>query len=91
MLTPIAAYLYYDRQKQMERRGTAVSGNVSSSVSLVFFILGALAFYLSWSCNTKQAVSTGSKVFYGLSAFLDNITYILNYYVFKRNTSLTCA
>lgn len=89
MLTPIAAYLYYDRQKQMKKQGTTVG--VSVSVSLAFLLIGIFAVYLSWTCNTKQALSTGSKVFYGFFAFLDNITYILNYYIFRRNTSLTCA
>ena len=88
MLTPIAAYLYYDRQKQMNRQATA---GISVSVSLVFLIIGIFAAYLSWTCNTKHAISTGSKIFYGFFAFFDNLTYILNYYIFRRNTSLTCA
>ena len=57
---------------------------------IIVLAAGIYASYLSWTCNTKQGVTTGWKVTYSIGAFFNNIAYILHYYVFKRNTFDSC-
>ena len=57
---------------------------------IIVLACGFYASYLSWTCNTKQEVTTGWKVTYAFGAFFNNISYILNYYIFKRNTLDSC-
>ena len=57
---------------------------------IIIIAAGIYASYLSWTCNTKQAVTIGWKIFYAIGAFFNHIGYILNYYVFKRNTLDSC-
>lgn len=86
MLTACAMYLYFNKNRlNRQRREQAMSLG-----SLLFIALALYAAYLSWTCNTKQGIQGGMRVVYAAGAFVDNITYILNYFLFQRNTALTC-
>ena len=56
--------------------------NVLSTV--IFLIFAALAFYLSWSCNTKENVETMMKIVYGIFAALGNAVYVFWYFILRR-------
>jgi len=86
MLTATAMYLYYNRHRldrQRREQATGLGG-------LILLAIALFAAYLSWTCNTKQGIQGGMRVLYAAGAFVDNFTYILNYYLFQRNTALTC-
>jgi hypothetical protein len=59
---------------------------------LFFLVLFAFAAYLSWQCNSNkpETISLAMKIIYAIGAGFDNFTYILNYYVFQRNTKSIC-
>jgi hypothetical protein len=62
-------------------------------VPILFFLaLFAFAAYLSWQCNSNkpETISPAMKIIYAIGAGFDNFTYILNYYVFQRNTKSIC-
>ncbi len=56
--------------------------NILSTVG--FLLFAALAFYLSWSCNTKENVETIMKIVYGIFAALGNAVYVFWYFVLRR-------
>lgn len=86
MLTAPLMYLYFNRNRLDRRR----KEQIVISGSLLLLILSLFAAYLSWNCNTKQGITGGMRVVYSAGAFVDNIGYLLNYYLFQRNTALTC-
>ena len=84
MLTPIAMYLYHNRNDRQMRN----SNNGAGIGAVIFFIFALWAGWLSWTSNKKVADMSGFKhVIYALAAALDNFTYILNFYIFKRNVA----
>jgi hypothetical protein len=86
MLTPTAMYLYFNRNRlNRQRREQAMTLG-----GFIFLALALYAAYLSWTCNTKQGIQGGMRVVYSAGAFVDNFTYIVNYFLFQRNTALTC-
>jgi hypothetical protein len=88
MITPVAMYLYYDRQK-LNRQNKQ---EMPALVPIVFLIFFCFAAYLSWQCNSNnpKTISPAMKIIYALGAGLDNFSYILNYYIFQRNTQSIC-
>jgi hypothetical protein len=89
MLTPVAMYLYYDRQKLNRQHRQETPALVPVIIFLIFF---GFAAYLSWQCNSNkpETISPAMKIIYALGAGLDNFSYILNYYIFQRNTQSIC-
>lgn len=53
---------------------------------VIGIILGIIAFYLSWECNTVAGYSTIEKACYGLFAFLFGGVYIIMYLIFRAGT-----
>lgn len=81
-----AMYLYFNRNR-LDRQRREQAMNLGG---LIVLALAVFAAYLSWTCNTKQGIEGGMRVVYAAGAFFDNVTYILNYFLFQRNTALTC-
>lgn len=46
-------------------------------------VIGWLAFYLSWSCNTAMGYSTAVKAVFGSFAFFFGLTYIVLYILLR--------
>ena len=46
-------------------------------------LIGALAIYLSWTCNTKSGIDVPMKILYAFFAYIFGIFYLL-YYIFAR-------
>ena len=53
---------------------------------IISAILGLIAFYLSWECNTKLGYSNIEKACYGVFAFLFGGLYIILYLIFRAGT-----
>lgn len=52
--------------------------------SVVFGVaIGALAVYLSWTCNTAAGVDTAGKVIYAIFAYLFGFLYLIFYALFR--------
>lgn len=63
---------------------TPTASMTSYLVSSVFSILlGMIAVYLSWSCNTEAGINTGLKVVYAFFAFIFGGIYLLFYLLFR--------
>jgi len=58
---------------------------VQASPFGIFFdiLIGALAIYLSWTCNTKSGLDVPMKILYAFFAYIFGVFYLL-YYVFVR-------
>ena len=56
--------------------------NVFSTV--MYLLFAVLAFYLSWSCNTKENVEQIMKIVYGIFAALGNVLYVFWYFILRR-------
>ena len=69
-----------------QRVRSFVSNTVKQNVlpTVIFIIFAILAFYLSWSCNTKEGVDGLMKIVYGIFAGLGNIAYVLWYFILRR-------
>jgi hypothetical protein len=63
-----------------------VSNTVKQNVlpTVIFIVFAILAFYLSWSCNTKEGVDGLMKIVYGIFAGLGNIAYVFWYFILRR-------
>jgi hypothetical protein len=55
-------------------------------ILLILILFGIFAAYLSWTTN-ELIENIGQRVFYAIGAFFDSITYVMNYYIFKRNVN----
>ncbi len=53
---------------------------------IISTLLGIIAFYLSWDCNTKLGYSISEKILYGFFAFLFGGLYIILYLIFRAGT-----
>jgi len=56
---------------------------VEQILQIVSLVLGAYAAYLSWTCNTKQGVSTATKVIFAYFAFMFGPIYLFYYFMFR--------
>jgi|694.fasta_scaffold61631_3 hypothetical protein len=90
MLTAIGMYLYYNRNRLTPSPKKDESNKMNGMAGIILLGIALFAVYLSWSCNTQQGIKGGMRIFYAFGAFIDNINYVLNYYIFQRNTALTC-
>lgn len=53
---------------------------------ILSILLGLLAFYLSWTCNTALGYHIVIRTFFGVFAFLFGLTYILLYILMRWDT-----
>jgi hypothetical protein len=70
------------QSKQLKDSGTSPTVQVSTSTSIISFIVGVLAVYLSWNCNTIQGHSVLAKIFYAFFAFLFGTLYLIFYVIY---------
>ncbi len=57
-----------------------------NAVAVIFFLIGFVNAYLSWTCNSAQGLTTGLKVIYAIGAFMSGIFYLIFYGVFRAGT-----
>lgn len=63
--------------------------DVLSIVSILFSLaFGAIALYLSWTCNTAVGYGPVLKAIYGSTAFVFGFTYIILYLFLRYDTCM---
>lgn len=61
----------------------SIGGLVSLAVGIV---IGIVAAYLSWSCNTAMQYNFGLKVFFAFFAYLFGLVYLILYIIMRYDT-----
>ena len=89
MITPLLFVKTYNKYvshiRQEDGRTLKVVIQPGGQLILLLLVLfGIFAAYLSWTSN-DLVENVGQRVLYAVGAFFDSITYVLNYYIFKRN------
>ena len=74
------------RTQPVQHIRTLVKQNALTTI--IFLIFAVLAFYLSWTCNTKEGIEVMWKVIYGIFAGLSNIIYVFWYFTLRRSYCL---
>ncbi len=76
---------FHGPSKAQHIRAYVVSKVKQNVLPTVMFLLFALlAFYLSWSCNTKENIDIMMKLVYGVFAGLGNVAYVFWYFILRR-------
>ena len=68
----------YDKKNGNERFESA--GDILYSI--IGWVLGFIAAYLSWQCNTAQGVNFALKLLFAFFAFIFGFIYIILYFLF---------
>jgi len=76
-LTTIASR--YSEKEEKKKKRTV--GSIISSV--ISFMIGIGAAYLSWSCNTAQGVSLPMRILYAILAYIFGFFYMIYYFFFR--------
>lgn len=66
---------------KLQRREVAQIWSMILSV-----LLGAWAFYLSWTCNTALGYHVAVRAVFGVTAFVFGLTYLLLYVLLRYDT-----
>jgi uncharacterized membrane protein YdcZ (DUF606 family) len=85
----IASHLVMKEKQRVQKmkqskllKDSGTDSSVSPIASLLSFIVGAVAVYLSWNCNTIQGHTVLAKVFYAFFAFLFGTLYLIFYVIY---------
>jgi len=87
MDTFFTSYLYrkyQDGKKKesfVEVDSTVSSGSIAAIILPI--LLGIVAVFLSWSCNSQSNMGTGLKIVYAVFAFLFGGLYLIFYLLFR--------
>jgi len=76
-----------NKKKELLADGSSSKATLEEESNPAFMIMellvGVIAVYLSWTCNTKAGIEVPMKIFYALFAYVFGILYLL-YYAFAR-------
>jgi hypothetical protein len=79
-----------ERKKESYSKPRDIKNKSGSQITrtrlIIAIILGFVAFYLSWQCNTALGYSSVEKACYALFAFLFGGVYIIMYLIFRAGT-----
>jgi len=83
-MTPLVPGLHMWNKNKKSHEGFTSQDVGGTTGTIISVAIGALAAYLSWTCNTKMGLMTGPKVAWAVLSFLGGILYLIYYAIFRR-------
>lgn len=77
----ILGNFYADSTTQNTPAPTETVKKTKNNILSIGILIGVIAAYLSWTCNTSKGISTVEKVIYALFAYLFGGLYLIYYFL----------
>jgi hypothetical protein len=74
-------------QPKVEQNQIPAENNSMLSIgTIISFMIGAYAAYLSYECNSKKNMSEMAKIIFAILAYIFGLFYLIYYYLFQYDT-----